>query len=102
MGLREKRKGKTKMKKDKRAKGKNRRKSYSEELMDFCEEMLGESSMVAAADAFANWEGEYQLENLPPDAPKGLRDKIAAVNKVFKEGKPAFDALTKELEKIAG
>ena len=102
MGLREKRNGKTKMKKDKRAKGKNRRKSYSEELMDFCDEMLGESSMVAAADAFANWEGEFQLENLPPDAPKGLRERIAAVNKVFADGKTAFDALTKELEKIAG
>ena len=90
------------MKKAKRAKGKNRRKSYSEELMDFCEEMLGESSMIAAADAFANWEGEYQLENLPPDAPKGLGERIAAVNKVFADGKPAFDALTQELEKIAG
>ena len=101
MGLREKTKGK-KMK-DQKAKSRKRKvKTYSEELVDFCEEMLGESSMIAAADAFANWEGEYQLENLPPDAPKGLRDKIAAVNKVFKEGKPAFDALTKELEKIAG
>ena len=101
MGLREKTKGK-KMK-DQKAKSRKRKvKTYSEELVEFCEEMLGESSMIAAADAFANWEGEYQLENLPPDAPKGLRDKIAAVNKVFKEGKPAFDALTKELEKIAG
>ena len=101
MGLREKTKGK-KMK-DQKAKSRKRKvKTYSEELVEFCEEMLGESSMIAAADAFANWEGEYQLENLPADAPKGLRDKIEAVNKVFKAGKPAFDALEKELEKIAG
>ena len=90
--------------KNKRAakKGNRNATGYSKELRDFCEEFLGSDELIVAADAFANWDGEWRLENLPPDAPKGMRENLEAENKAIKEGRVAFDALEKTLKQIAG
>ena len=81
-------------------KGKRKTMSYSEELREFCEEFLGSDELIIAADTFANWDGDWRLKNLPPDAPKGMRKNLEAVNKAVKDVRPAFDALEKALKKI--
>lgn len=75
-------------------------KSVSKELREFCDEVLESTEMATAMDTFANWEGDLLVSDLPPDAPKGLRESIEAVNKVIADGKPIFDALVKRLEEI--
>ena len=75
-------------------------KSVSKELYDLCNEFMQSTEMATAMDTFANWNGDVLLDDLPPDAPTGLRESIVAVNKVIADGKPLFDALVKRLEEI--
>lgn len=88
------------MKNQKAKRGKRKVKTYSEELVEFCEEFDGSTEMVVAGDGIVNWDGEWRLENLPADAPKELRKRLAEVNRGIAKVRPAFEALEKEIEKI--
>ena len=99
MGLREKTKGK-KMK-DQKAKSRKRKvKTYSEELVEFCEEFDTSTELIVANDAITNWDGDWRLKNLPADAPKALRKRLAEVTKGIAKVRPALDALVDEIGKI--
>ena len=88
------------MKDRKTKRGKRRVKTYSEELVEFCEEFDVSTELIVANDAISNWDGEWRLENLPADAPKELRKHLAEVNRGIAKVRPAFEALEKEIEKI--
>ena len=81
-------------------KGKRRVRTYSEELVEFCDSFLLSTEMATARDTFSNWDGDLRLDDLPSDAPKELRESIEAVNKVIAEGQPLMKALVKRLEEI--
>ena len=99
MGLRENER-KTTMKDRKTKRGKRRVKTYSEELVEFCEEFDTSTELIVANDAITNWDGEWRLENLPADAPQALRKRLAEVTKGIAKVRPAFDALVDEIAKI--
>ena len=99
MDLREKTKGK-KMK-DQKTKSRMRKvKTYSEELVEFCEEFDTSTELIVANDAITNWDGDWRLKNLPADAPKALRKRLAEVTRGIAKVRPALDALVDEIAKI--
>ena len=81
-------------------KGKRRVKTYSEELVEFCEEFDVSTELIVANDAISNWDGDWRLKNLPADAPKALRKRLAEVTKGIEKVRPALDALVYEIGKI--
>lgn len=83
-----------------RKKGKRRVKTYSEELVEFCEEFDVSTELIVANDAISNWDGDWRLKNLPADAPKALRKRLAEVTRGIEKVRPALDALVDEIAKI--
>lgn len=83
-----------------RKKGKRRVKTYSEELVEFCEEFDVSTELIVANDAISNWDGDWRLKNLPASAPKALRKRLAEVTRGIEKVRPALDALVDEIAKI--
>ena len=81
-------------------KGKRRVKTYSEELVDFCVEFDASTELIVATDGISNWDGDWWLKNLPADAPKALRKRLAEVTRGIEKVRPALDALVDEIAKI--
>ena len=101
MGLREKKERETTMKeRNAKKKGKRKVKTYSEELVEFCEEFDVSTELIVANDAISNWDGDWRLENLPADTPKALRKRLAEVTRGIEKVRPALDALVDEIAKI--
>ena len=88
------------MRNQKTKKGKRTAKTYSEELVEFCEEFDVSTELIVANDAISNWDGDWRLKNLPADAPKALRKRLAEVTKGIEKVRPALDALVDEIGKI--
>ena len=75
---------------------------HSQELREFCEELIANDSMNGIAIAYLDFDGAKLLKKLPPDAPKKLRDTLEAMVKVVNESRPTFNSLMRQLNKIAG
>ena len=88
------------MRNQKTKKVKRTAKTYSEELVEFCEEFDGSTELIVANDAITNWDGDWRLKNLPADAPKALRKRLAEVTRGIAKVRPALDALVDEIAKI--
>ena len=87
--------------KDQKTKSRKRKiKTYSEELVEFCEEFDTSTELIVANDAITNWDGDWRLKNLPADAPKALRKRLAEVTRGIAKVRPALDALVDEIAKI--
>ena len=87
--------------KDQKTKSRKRKvKTYSEELVEFCEEFDTSTELIVANDAITNWDGDWRLKNLPADAPKALRKRLAEVTRGIARVRPALDALVDEIAKI--
>ena len=88
------------MRNQKTKKVKRTAKTYSEELVEFCEEFDTSTELIVANDAITNWDGDWRLKNLPADAPKALRKRLAEVTRGIAKVRPALDALVDEIAKI--
>ena len=88
------------MRNQKTKKVKRTAKTYSEELVEFCEEFDTSTELIVANDAITNWDGDWRLKNLPADAPKALRKRLAEVTRGIEKVRPALDALVDEIAKI--
>ena len=81
-------------------KARRRGKTYGPDVIRFCEVLIADDAMNGIAVAYLNFNGKELLKKLPVDAPKELRNRLEAMCKAVEVTRPAFNALTRILNKI--